>query len=443
MAKLIHVKATNLLGLKSANVHLKGRSAVIGGRNGQGKSSFQKAILLGLAGGDAIPGEPTHNGADAGEVEVKLDNGMVVQRTVTKDRKTKLRITQSDNPNVRFDKPQTTLDALFGDLSFDPGEFLSLGDKSQAECLMGLGGLDFTDQNKARTANYDERTQLGRELKRLEGELAGRPKHDDAPAEEQDPKTVLVELEAAQGLVMANAAERSEVDRLDSIVKSKQREIDNIGKRLDDIKAQIITLNQQATALRKDRDVLIQDGERAIDKADKLRETSSTFQPPDLDAIKAKATTIEQTNAKVRANRERAALQERLDLIRADHESMTQRIQAIDDAKTKALQAVNLPIDGLAFDETGVRYKGVPFAQCSESEQWAVATAVAFARNPQGVVFVSRSGGMDKATRKSVLECAAGLGVQVLLEVVDDAEDVNIVIEQGAVAENRLEAVPA
>lgn len=120
-------------------------------------------------------------------------------------------------------------------------------------------------------------------------------------------------------------------------------------------------------------------------------------------------------------------------------EAVEKLIKAIREEKAARLAAATFPIEGLGFDDVGVTYNGIPFAQLSESEQWEVSTAISFALNPRGVVFMGNCGGLDKASRERVRQRAAAAGVQLFLEVVDDQQDVQVLIEEGKVTANRLE----
>ncbi|NGZ99664.1 hypothetical protein G5V59_02720 [Nocardioides sp. W3-2-3] len=51
--------------------------------------------------------------------------------------------------------------------------------------------------------------------------------------------------------------------------------------------------------------------------------------------------------------------------------------------KADALAKATFPVDGLGFDDDGVTYQGVPFAQASSAEQIRVSLAMAMSLNPQ------------------------------------------------------------
>lgn len=428
MAKVINLRVENILGLKGAEAELNGESAVIGGMNGQGKSSLQRALKMALGGKEFVPAEPVHKGADKGQVFTVLDNGYEVEFSVTKDRKTKLTIRHAENPAFKSDSV-TLLKSLFGDLSFDPGDCMAKGPKELAESLMRLAGLDFTELNRKRAELFEERTGVGRDEKRLAGQVSGLAFHKDAPAEEVSVEHLAGQLQEAQ-----DAAREKE--RLLGEAKRHRESLDRRKERAKLIMEQIRKLQAELAecddAIAKHR----ADGEDAQVRGEAVV-------VPDVEGIQKLIAEADGTNRKVRENAQRAKVQAEHKAAADRYAELTADIDRLDAEKREKLAVAKLPIEGLSFDETGVRFNEVPLADCSESERWEIATAIAFALNPGSIVFMSQSGGLDKRTRARVLERASQLGVQLLLEVVDDAEDVQILIERGEVVENRLQEAAA
>lgn len=143
-------------------------------------------------------------------------------------------------------------------------------------------------------------------------------------------------------------------------------------------------------------------------------------------------------NKKFRHNASIKELQADLGKLNTEQAAREKKLEALQAQKLERLKAAKFPIEGLSIIGEVVVYNGIPFDQLSESEQWEVSTAIGFALNPKGIVFMKNCGGLDKKSRERVRARAAASGVQLFLEVVDDAEDVQIVIAEGKVLENRL-----
>jgi len=426
VAKVINLRVENILVITQAEASPNGESLVIGGKNGQGKSSFQTALKMALAGKEYVPAKQVHEGAESGSALITLDNGWTVEFTVLPDRKTRLVVRQengmkSDSVNL--------LKSLFGDLSFDPGDFMALSDRDKVETLMRLCKLDFHSIDAERAEAYSIRTGVNRNAKQTELKLANMPHHADAPAEPLDPAELMTELAKIQDLA---------------------RDVQNDRTKLETGKGQITDLEYQIGDIRskiKNLQELHDRKEASLEIAKKEHETLSAklnnVELPDPAPIKAQIADLKTINAKVDANKKRDAVKEELTGLVKESATLTKFIEQCDARKKQMLAEANLPLDELGFSDDGLTFRGIPFDQISESQQWDVATAIAFRKNPNSVVFMSRSGGLDRETRSKIIQRAAALGCQLFLEVVDDSEDVQILIDRGTVAEDRTIVDPS
>lgn len=422
MAKIIKCKVENILGAQRVEFEPKGESVTIGGANGQGKSSSIWALVMALGGKANVPDRPVRNGAELGEVVVQLEE-FDVYLQVKPDRETKLWV-QSKDGN-KFQRAQEMLDKLFGGLSFDPGAFRTLDQKKRVETLRQITGLDFTELDKERSDAYEARTEIGRELASLQARAAGSETFDGVPGEE------ISVVELSERLRAAQEHNRKRYD-LEQDAKSAEAQIAQIAneqkKRMDQIRQ---IENEMAAA----------EGERLkIEESIKrMLNTLSSIEEVNCDKLHEELGRADEVNRKVRANKQAQELEAQIAHVTKKRDALTDRIESVDKSKRAQIAAAKMPIDGLAFEGEDVTFNGVPFKQLSESEQWEVSTAIGFALNQKGIVFMRNSGGLDKKSRQRVRERAAALGVQLFLEVVDDQEDVQILIEEGAVKENRLE----
>lgn len=423
MAKIINLRLTNLLGLKSADLEPNGKSLTIGGKNGNGKSSLQNAMKMILGGKDFMPAEPVHRGEEKGEGFIELDDGHLVNYSV-EGRAAKLKIKHKDNPLFSTDSV-TFLRSLFGNLTFDPGEVLAKGPRALADSLRVLCGLDFTQLDQRRASAYEERTAIGRDVKRLEGQIAGLTFHKDTPALEEASQAILAEIQTAQEVLADHTRHLDQVSRCADLTRKELQSDAEIVKEIERLEAKRVAIQNTV--------------QNFAEMAREAEASAAALTVIDVAPLKERLANVEATNRKVRENKQFRQVQSDLEGFRTEYLARTQEIEAIDKEKSDTLVAAEMPIDGLTLADDGLRYQGTLWDALSESEQWEVATAIAFAQNPQGVVFISRSGGLDIDTRRRVMERAEKLGVQAFLEVVDDAPDVLVVIERGEVKENRLE----
>lgn len=415
MTHIVRAKVENIMGAREVEIAPNGQPVTIGGKNGQGKSSTIRALAMALAGRGEIPEMPVTAGAEQGRVTIELDEFNVTLE-VGADRKTKLRVEAKDGS--RFSSPQTILDRLFGHLSFDPGAFKSMDAKRRAETLRNLVGLDFSQLDFEYQRKYEERRDWNREVKRLEAQFEGAPKHADVGEEEISSQTILAELDKANAI-------NSEKERLEA----------KVGAVANARGAQIQRVEELAEQLRQAQIRLDELGREYA----QVVEAHNAAPIVDTEPLKQQLDQLEETNRKARDNRKRREIEAELNQAQARAREADGRIKAIEQEKREKLAAAAFPVPGLSFEDGDVTLGGIPFDQLSESQQWQIATAIAFALNPKGIVFMRQSGGLDKDSREAVRKRAAECGVQLFLEVVDDADDVTVLIEEGTVKANRLE----
>ena len=165
------LKVENYKRIVAVELHPDGKSIVLGGRNAQGKSSLLDAIADALGGKRRGSGAtmPLRNGALRGEVTVDLGE-YVVRRVWTP---TGDKLVVEDPKGLIFKSPQSLLDKLLGDISFDPLAFMRLDGAKLTETLRKLVGVDTRQIESDRQRRYDSRTGVNRELAAAKAHLAG------------------------------------------------------------------------------------------------------------------------------------------------------------------------------------------------------------------------------------------------------------------------------
>ncbi|KXP00864.1 AAA family ATPase [Tsukamurella pseudospumae] len=408
--RVVHLEAENFKRLRAVEITPDPDQNVvtIAGRNAQGKSSVIDAIWAALANTAAAKGtntsRPIRDGEDRARVSVDL-GGLVVTRTWAGE-KTTLTVTSADG--AKYNSPQRMLDDLIGSLSFDPLAFAGLPAKAQQAELLALVDLPFDPDRLAdeRGAVFAMRTETGRAVKQLQGQLDGLPAHDPtAPAEE---------VSAADLLGRINEARHAE------------REWDEASDAVEEAAHRVRVLKV--------------DLEEAEDELKARSAEMSALTEPDentVPTLERQVETIDATNARVRANADRARVANLLELERAHWQEQTDEIADLDRRRADGLAAAEFPVQGLGFDDGGVTYQGVPFGQASAAEQLRVSVAIAMALNPTVRVIRIADGSLLDADNLALIgEMAADRGYQVWVETVRDrgVDGPGILIEDGQVA---------
>ncbi|MGD8718379.1 MAG: AAA family ATPase [Candidatus Zixiibacteriota bacterium] len=400
--RIVELKANNFKRLVAVDITPEGDLVLLSGKNSSGKTSVLDAIWAALGGARACPGKPIREGAEKGEVRLVLDNGLVVERTFTPN-DSYLKVT-SDDGRQKFTKPQDMLDALIGKIAFDPLAFARKRPKEQVVELLGVVdiGIDLDTHERERQALYDARADANKEVKRLEGSLAGQSRYDDAPA----------------AIISANelAAELEELNAKATKATQAQAKSKELYEEIKEQRAKLDRLQAEYDSLQEDyQNVGLWDDEIA--------------------SLRARLATVEADNEKVRANERYDQLAGELDKAKAVAADQAIALKLHDERKTEALEAAKFPVEGLSFDDEGVRLNGIPLAQCSSSEQLKVAVAIAMAANPDLRVIQIREGSLlDRESLDVIAELAGARDYQVWVEVVDETGEVGVVIEGGMVA---------
>jgi len=403
--KIVRLTAENVKRLKAVQITPSGDLVTITGRNAQGKTSVLDAIWLALGGGLAARAttRPVRAGADRAQVTVDLGD-LVVTRTWVGD-KTTLRVTSADG--ARYPSPQAMLETLVGRLSFDPLAFTRLPPRDQVAALADLVHLDVDLDVLAgrRSDLYAQRTEVGRSIKAM-GAIGC-----------VDPGVPLVEQHATAILDELTEAVEQEKTREDLA-----RRRDEAGRRSWDISAQIERL-----------DLELKDAQQAA--ADFASALTALPEPADLDEIRQRLADVEQANRSVRENNERRRLTAEHDQLAETYQDLSTAIDELDQRKQDALAGADFPVEGLGFDETGVTYLGLPFAQASAAEQIRVSLAMAMALNPKlRVIRILDGSLLDPDNLALIAQMAGEQDYQIWIERVADETESAVVIEDGQVA---------
>lgn len=382
----------------------------ISGRNAQGKSSVIDAIWACLDSASAKratgTSKPIREGAKDATIEIDLGD-IVVNRRFTPKSST---LTVSTKDGAQFKTPQAVLDNLLGRFAFDPLEFTRLTPKAQVEALLNVVDLDIDldSVDAERKSVYEARTAVGQRKKNYGAIVAP---DSTLPQDEISLSDLLNEIQALQSEEMHyNQAKRAQDERV---------------RELEAIELKIKELQTHAEELRSD-----------IASNAAILETLP--KGDGVDALRGDISTLEERNRLIRENNAIIRNNATIEQLDQEYRALTARIARLDEKKAHALDSCVMPLEGLSFNEEGLTYRGIPFAQASQAEKLRVSCALATASNPNiRVMRVSDGSLMDSDSQKILAEIAAETGFQVWVELVDEKGEHGIVIEDGQVQESQ------
>ena len=435
--KILKYHAHNVLGIKDVEFDMEGHHLfLVGGKNGQGKTSALTALVMALAGKSGMKNYPEialRTGEKKGKVEVELsgDPGMAdvsgFKAELTWKRRASGKIDENfrllDSTGAEAPEPRTLLKRLFQLKAFDPLEFERMKPKEQATCVADMLGLDLDKYDQERERVYAERTVLGREGKNLAARLDSAVRHEDVPEQAVDVKQLMLAMESAEAECKAKRGLEADLADL------KQIQEDGTGE--------LATLQEKIKEIKKE----LKERSKSIDAKEKELEST-----PDCDEqlkdIKTLLANASEVNEKVRDNVAYDELAGMVKASRDEYRRMTDRIADIDDERAEAVASANWPIEGMSLGPDGVIWDGLPFEQASTSQRILASVAVGMQLNPALRLLVCEHGSdLDADTLKALDKVLVENDFQMVIELVtrskEDEGRCAVVIENGEVADEQ------
>lgn len=406
--KIIGLKAENIKGLKAVDLTPEGDFVEISGKNGAGKSSVLDAIWLALGGKDAAKDvtKALRNGTDSGFVDLDLGS-LKVRRTFSENGTTKLTVKAiHDGIESTVGAGQTTLDALRA-VALDPAGFISLSPREQRDALLKVIdlGIDLDEWAAERKQIFEDRTDIGRQAKTL----GAAPEVDEAlPEVEQSASEIIERLREVEAKNRARAAAEQELQQWAEEIDRTTQAISELTQRLEK--------QTKAHAAAQDELNALPDLQPTVD-------------------LETQLSTVEETNAKIRANQNARAVAQRLAALNAEYANKTKALEAHDQKKIDALTNANISLDGLSIGEDGITYDGVPFQDLNSGAQIEVAFWILAELNPRLRIVQIRHGSLlDDDAFEKIKTLAAENDFQIWIETVGTGSENAIIIEAGEVA---------
>ena len=440
--RIIELKCENIKNLKAIEIHPGSDAVIISGKNGAGKSAILDSIFMGVT-GKSIE-EPIRNGEK--RAEINIDLGEYKVRRIYTAKGERLEVTSKDGAS--FKSPQTMLNEILGNISFDPLKFAEMGRnaegvRKQRSMLAALVGLDFTETDKNREVLYSERTTWNRKIKG--GDPTSYRPTPNAPLplealvggmEQPKPGTPRQEISMAEAMNrLSELEQKAEAYKMAADLNAENRRI----------------CDEQNQKTKNEKDALLKEVERLeaefnakqaeLTTLNEILPVEPAITPlpeaiPDNAIMKARndVVMVEDDNKAIRAAIKYDQAMAQLEDAKKEVAHIEDAMMKIDREKEAKIRAAKYPIEGLGLTDDCVTYEGKPFSQLSTGEQIRVSTAVAMALNPTLKVIIVREGSLlDKAGLNAIVDMAKDKDYQLWCEVVADAKHCGIYIENGEI----------
>lgn len=408
--KIVSLSAENFKRLRAVEIRPDGHMVQIVGKNGAGKTSVLDAIWAALAGAAAVPAVPIRTGESA--ARIKLDLGEIIVRRTFKrqeDGEVTTALSVENAEGVRYGSPQKMLDALLGELAFDPLAFARMAPKDQFETLRRfVPGVDFAAIDAATAADYAERTAMNRRAKESRTIAEGILVSADTPTQLEDESAIADALEQA-------GAHNARVAGIQKDRAFAAERLAFIGREVARLEKQIADLQIEAAA---HQDAQQRPVPEALDTA----------------AIRARLERAKLANQRYRDREKQRQHLTDASAFEQRAQELTRTMEIREADKRAAIAAAAMPVPDLDFGDGVVLKNGVPFAQASDAEKLRASVAIALAMNPKLPVIRIQDGSLlDAASLALVGEMAAAHDAQVWVERVAEDGTVGFLIEDGAV----------
>ena len=375
---------------------------VIGGKNGQGKTSVLDAIAWALGGEKFRPSSAEREGSVIPpHLRLELSNGIIVER---KGKNSSLTVIDPSGKKAG----QQLLNEFISAFALDLPRFMEASSRDKAETLLKIIGIgdQLTQLDREEQQLYYTRRSVGQQLdskKKYAGEL---PFYQDAP-----PEMVSV----------------SELIQRQQAILAKNGENQRLRQRAADLNRQKQALFQQLQQIQQQYDAICQDCDTATRSAQDLQDESTAQLEQDIAGI-------ELLNQKVRANLERERAEEEAENLSEQVKGLTIQLEDVRQKRIDLLQSAPLPLPELSVQDGELVYKGRKWDCMSGAEQLMVATAIVRQLNPNcGFVLLDKLEQMDIETMQQFGTWLSSVGLQAIATRVSTGGECQIVIEDGFV----------
>lgn len=420
--KITTLEVTDYQRVRQVEIHPGERALlVLGGENTAGKSSILSALEVAFGGKRHAGPAPVRHGENSAHITVELDDGALrIERKIGRDGKHTLEVRED---GVRRKSPQKMLDDLVGARFLDPLLFLQADAKTQREMLLGVAKIevDLNALAKQREDAFERRRDVNRELTRMrtQREELGQPEAESPGVSADDAHR---EYRRATELRDKRVHAETEIQRIDARGKQIAADIKELQARLEKLNGERDELKEKWKTTKAEIDEL--------PTLDALNDAAQLARDKMDDAVAAAST--------AGGARERNATRTKLDGAIASAQSTYDKHQAtierIDAQKKEALEAAEMPIDGLEIAADHVIYAGAPLSQASDAQRLQVSLAIAAALSPQLRDIWVRDGSLlDEKRMAAMREFAEERDLRIWIERVGAGDDDAIIIEDGAV----------
>lgn len=375
---------------------------IIGGKNGQGKTSVLDSIAWVLGGEKYRPSRAQREGSVIPpNLHIVLSNGLVVER---KGKNSDLKVTDPSGRKAG----QQLLNEFVEQLALNLPKFMEASNKEKAETLLKIIGVEkeLAELETAEQNLYNDRTAIGRiadQKKKYADEMTC---YEGVPDEIISASELIKQQQAILAKNGENQRKREQRERYDRELAEAQIALDRAKQRLAEAEQNALTARKNAADL---MDESTEELEQSIRNIDEL-------------------------NAKIRSNLDKEKAEEEAKYYAERYDDLTAKIYDVRKKKRELLNNADMPLEGLSVEKGELIYKGSKWDCMSSSDQLKTAAAIVRKLNPDcGFVLMDKLEQMDTDSLKEFGAWLEQEGLQVIATRVSTGDECTVIIEDGYV----------
>lgn len=411
MIKINKLEIENVKRVKAVKLEpTKNGLTVIGGRNGQGKTSILDSIAWALGGNKHKPSQPHREGSVLPpRLHLVLSNGLEVRR-------------DGKNSDLKVIDPsgnkagQQLLNSFVEELAINLPKFMEASSSEKAKTLLQIIGVgeQLTALEQKEKELYNERHMIGQIADQKQKFADEQIYYPEAPKE----LVSASELIQQQQAILAKNAENGRIRGQRDSLKQRQAELDAEIARLIEEKAQV---DQQLIIAEKS----------ALDLHDESTEE-----------LEQNIQQVDETNRKVRANIDKEKANEDAQYYKDQYTELNEAIENIRREIKKLLDDADLPLPDLSVSEGELLYNGQRWDNMSGAEQLKVSTAIVRKLKPEcGFILIDKLEQMDVETLEEFGQWLEQEQLQAIATRVSTGDECSIIITDGYSEETVKEAL--
>jgi len=380
---------------------------VIGGKNGQGKTSVLDSIAWVLGGEKYRPSKAQREGSVIPpNLHIVMSNGLIVER---KGKNSDLKVIDPSGKKGG----QQLLNEFVEQLALDLPKFMGSSSKEKAQILLQIIGVgaQLAELEQQEKELYNHRLAIGQIADQKKKFAKEQPYYSDTPKE---PVSASELIRQQQEILARNGENQRKRDNLDNL----RNDYKYLSTQIKDLKERLKVLEEQEKVLYKDIEI--------------AQKSTLDLHDESTEELETNINNIEEINRKVRANLDKDKGEQDAQEYENQYNTLTVEINDIRQSKIDLLQGAQLPLEGLSVEEGELTYNGFKWDNMSGADQLKVSTAIVRKLNPNcGFILLDKLEQMDIDTLKEFGQWLEHEGLQAIATRVSTGEECSIIIEDG------------